>query len=155
MNILIGVVTVVLYAVAWPTLHLTHQVSYPMQPIIAALAAWPFILVRANPALGWAVSAVSALVIPWVFDLVPDSGYVYPWQVVHIIVIMTLLLAVSLVAGRPPSWWRGSPRCCCSSRRSGRRRHRLGGRVSALVVFGLLVRWLVLSADSSPRKGGR
>ncbi len=48
-NILIGVVTVVLYAVAWPTLHLTHQVSYPMQPIIAALAAWPFILVRPIP----------------------------------------------------------------------------------------------------------
>ncbi|MFM1721804.1 histidine kinase [Rhodococcus sp. PAM 2766] len=145
-NILIGLVTVILYAVAWPTLHLTHQVSYPMQPIIAALAAWPFILVRANPALGWAVSAVSALVIPWVFDLVPDSGYVYPWQVVHIIVIMTLLLAVSLVAGPPTvvvAWI--STALLFFANAPGDDGIGWAVGLSALVVFGLLVRWLVLS----------
>lgn len=145
-NILIGLVTVILYAVAWPTLHLTHQVSYPMQPIIAALAAWPFILVRANPALGWAVSAVSALVIPWVFDLVPDSGYVYPWQVVHIIVIMTLLLAVSLVAAPPTvvvAWI--STVLLFFANAPGDDGIGWAVGLSALVVFGLLIRWLVLS----------
>lgn len=145
-NILIGLVTVILYAVAWPTLHLTHQVSYPIQPIIAALAAWPFILVRANPALGWAISAVSALVIPWVFDLVPDSGYVYPWQVVHIIVIMTLLLAVSLVAGPPTvvvAW--ASTVLLFLADAPGDDGVGWSVGLSAMVVFGLLIRWLVLS----------
>jgi len=145
-NILIGLVTVTLYAVAWPTLHLTHQVSYPMQPIIAALAAWPFILIRANPALGWAVSAVSALVIPWVFDLVPDSGYTYPWQVVHIIVIMSLLLAVSLTAGPPTvvvAWISTVLLFLADTPGQDGRGWAVG--LTAMVVFGLLIRWLVLS----------
>ena len=145
-NILVGLVTVILYAVAWPTLHLTHQVSYPMQPIIAALAAWPFLLVRANPVLGWAVSAVSALVIPWVFGLVPDSGYVYPWQVVHIIVLMALLLTVSLVAGPPTvvvAWI--STVLLFLADAPGDDGFGWAVGLSAMVVFGLLVRWLVLS----------
>lgn len=145
-NILIGLVTVILYAVAWPTLHLTHQVSYPMQPIIAALAAWPFVLVRANPVLGWAVSAVSALVIPWVFGLVPDSGYVYPWQVVHIIVLMALLLAVSLVAGPPTvvvAWISTVLLFLADAPGDDGIGWAVG--LSAMVVFGLLIRWLVLS----------
>ncbi|CAM3115823.1 histidine kinase [Prescottella defluvii] len=145
-NVVIGLVTVILFAVAWPTLHLTHQVPPPVQPIIAALAAWPFLFVRSNPALGWAVSAVSALVIPWVFDLVPDSGYVYPWQVVHIIVIMTLLLAVSLVAALPTvavAWI--STVLLFFANTPGDDGIGWAVGLSALVVFGLLIRWLVLS----------
>lgn len=145
-NVLIGLVTVILYAVAWPTLHLTHQVSPPLQPIIAALAAWPFLLIRANPALGWAVSAVSALVIPWVFDLVPDSGYTYPWQVVHIIVIMTLLLSVSVSAGPRTVMvaWLSTVLLFLADTPGD---DGVGWAVglSAMVVFGLLIRWLVLS----------
>ncbi|PTR31824.1 signal transduction histidine kinase [Rhodococcus sp. OK519] len=146
LNVLIGLVTVILYAVAWPTLHLTHQVSPPLQPIIAALAAWPFIFVRANPALGWAISAVSALVIPWVFDLVPDSGYTYPWQVVHIIVIMTLLFAVSLVAATPTvvvAWISTVLLFLADTPGDDGMGWAVG--LSALVAFGLLIRWLVLS----------
>ncbi|QCQ93907.1 sensor histidine kinase [Rhodococcus sp. SGAir0479] len=145
-DVLIGVVTVTLYAVAWPTLHLTHQVSYPVQPVVAALAAWPFVLVRANAALGWAISAVSALVIPWAFDLVPDSGYTYPWQVVHIIVIMTLLLSVSLTAGPPTvavAWVSTVLLFLADTPGDDGVGWAVG--LSALVVFGLLVRWLVLS----------
>lgn len=56
-------VGLILYAVAWPTLHLTHAVPPAAQPFIAALAAFPVLLVRINPALGWAISAGSALVI--------------------------------------------------------------------------------------------
>lgn len=146
LNVLIGLVTVTLYAVAWPTLHLTHQVSYPVQPIIAALAAWPFLLVRANPALGWAVSAMSALVIPWVFDLVPDSGYTYPWQVVHIIVIMALLLSVSLTAApRTVAVAWVSTVLLFLADTPGDDGVGWGVGLSASVVFGLLVRWLVLS----------
>ncbi|OYD69345.1 signal transduction histidine kinase [Rhodococcus sp. OK302] len=95
-NVGIIVVTLILFTIAWPTLHLTHVVAPPIQPFIAALAAFPFVLIRLNPALGWAISAVSALVIPHVFDL--QVGYEYPWQVVHILVILALLTAVSLTA---------------------------------------------------------
>ncbi|WP_137724420.1 sensor histidine kinase [Prescottella subtropica] len=145
-NIVIVLVTVILYAVAWPTLHVTHQVPAPVQPIIAALAAWPFVLVRANPALGWSISAVSALVIPWFFDLVPDSGYTYPWQVVHIIVIMTLLLSVGLTAGPPTvlvAWVSTSLLFLADAPGQDGRGWALG--LTALVVFALLIRWLVLS----------
>ncbi|MFM1728261.1 histidine kinase [Prescottella soli] len=143
---LIVLVTAILYAVAWPTLHLTHEVLPPVQPIVAALAAWPFLLIRANPALGWAVSAVSALVIPWVFDLVPDSGYTYPWQVVHIIVIMALLLAVSVTAGPPTvvvAWVSTVLLFLADTPGDDGVGWAVG--LSALVAFGLLIRWLVLS----------
>ena len=73
LNVAIVVVTAILFAVAWPTLQLTHQVSPPIQPFVAALATFPFLLIRSNPALAWAVSAVSALVIPRVFAL--QDGY--------------------------------------------------------------------------------
>ncbi|WP_235871028.1 sensor histidine kinase [Rhodococcus spongiicola] len=144
--VLVGLVTAILYAVAWPTLHLTHQVPNPVQPIVAALAAWPFVLIRANPALGWAISAVSALVIPFVFDLVPASEYTYPWQVVHIIVIMALLLSVSLTAGPPTvvvAWISTVLLFLAETPREDGRGWAVG--LTAMVVFGLLVRWLVLS----------
>ena len=145
-NVSIGLVTVILYAVAWPTLHLTHEVPPPVQPIVAALAAWPFILIRANPALGWAISAVSALVIPWAFDLVPGSGYTYPWQVVHIIVIMVLLFAVSLVAGPPTvvvAWISTVMLFLADTPGDDGWGWAVG--LTAMVAFGLLIRWLVLS----------
>src|SRR3546814_7839423 len=95
-NSVIVEITLILYSIAWPTLQLTHHVSPPIMPFVAALAAFPFVLIRINAPLGWAVSAVSALIIPLVFDNTP--GYDYPWQVVHIIVLMSLLAAVSLRA---------------------------------------------------------
>ncbi|WP_415975133.1 sensor histidine kinase [Rhodococcus sp. 077-4] len=133
-----------LYSIAWPTLPVTHQVSGPLLPIVGALAAFPFALIRVNPALGWAVSALSALVIPVAFDRVP--GYEYPWQVVHILVLLALLFTVALRS--PPSlllvawlssvlvffaWMPGSDGIGWS----------VG--LTAVVVFGLLIRWLVLS----------
>ena len=71
-----------------------------------ALAALPLLLIRSNPALGWAISAISALVIPLVFDR--TDGYDFPWQVVHIMVIMALLAAVSMRCRVPSSVSRGS-----------------------------------------------
>lgn len=49
LNVAIVVVTAILFAVAWPTLQLTHQVSPPIQPFVAALATFPFLLIRSNP----------------------------------------------------------------------------------------------------------
>lgn len=143
-NILIVAVTAILYAIAWPTLHLTHQVAYPLQPIVAGLAAFPFVLIRLNPALGWAVSAVSALVIPRVFDL--QTGYDYPWQVVHILVILALLTAVSMRAALPVvgvAWIATVLLFLADTPGTNGRGWAVG--LTAIVAFGLLIRWLVLS----------
>ncbi|WP_442970069.1 sensor histidine kinase [Rhodococcus sp. AW25M09] len=143
-DVLIVVITAVLYSIAWPTLPVTHHVSGPLLPIVSALAAFPFALIRLNPALGWAVSALSALVIPVAFDRV--SGYDYPWQVVHILVLLALLFAVALRS--PPSVlllaWVASMLVFFAYMPGS---DGVGWSVglTAVVVFGLLIRWLVLS----------
>lgn len=86
--------TVVLFAVAWPTLHLTHQVPAPLAPLIAALAALPVLLMRRNALLGWAVSAGSALFIALAVPNV--AGEEMPVQVVHIVALYFLVFAVAL-----------------------------------------------------------
>ncbi|MDI6628240.1 MAG: sensor histidine kinase [Rhodococcus sp. (in: high G+C Gram-positive bacteria)] len=133
-----------LYSIAWPTLPVTHEVSGPLLPIVGALAAFPFALIRVNPALGWAVSALFALVIPVAFDRVP--GYDYPWQVVHILVLLALLFAVAL---RSPmsvllvAWLASMLVFFAYMPGSDGVGWSVG--LTAVVVFGLLIRWLVLS----------
>lgn len=104
------VVTGILYAVAWPTLHLTHEVPAPLQPLIAAAAAFPFLVVRINPAAGWCVSAAAAVVIPLAFDPTPTAPGGPPWQVVHIIVLLALFIAVCLTErqARVAGVWAGT-----------------------------------------------
>lgn len=141
---LIVIATVALYSVAWPTLHVTHQVPAAVQPIIAALAAGPFLLIRANPALGWAISALSALVFPVAFASQPGNDL--PWQVVHIIVILPLLFAVSLRAAIPIVGvaWVSTVLLFFTQMGADAR---IGWLVAltAYVIVGLLIRWLVLS----------
>src|SRR5690606_30762429 len=69
----------VLFPVAWPTLHLTHEVPAAVQPFLAALAAFPVLLVRLNPPLGWAISAGSALLIALAIPHTPGNDI--PFQV--------------------------------------------------------------------------
>ncbi|WP_233267106.1 sensor histidine kinase [Tomitella fengzijianii] len=97
---LIVLVTGILYAIAWPTLQLTHQVPAPLQPLIAGLAAFPFVLVRANPVLGWSISIAAAIVIPVAFNAAPGAPGGPPWQVVHILVLLALYIAVCLTEVR-------------------------------------------------------
>nr|WP_308197015.1 histidine kinase [Rhodococcus sp. CH91] len=144
-------VTLMLYAVAWPTLRLTHDISPPVLPLISGAAVLPFALVFIRPALGWAISAATALFVALAYD--PVEGYGYPWQVVHILVMLTLLFAVAVheeirivlvvwvattllfaafVPGRDGWGW--------------------GIGIGALVVFGLLVRWLLLSRRQLARE---
>src|SRR5688500_16251888 len=82
-----------MYVVAWPTLFLTHQVPAALAPIVAALAALPLLLLLFNSLLGWSISAGAALAIPLFFDRLP--GWSYPWQVVHLIVLLVLIVGVA------------------------------------------------------------
>jgi signal transduction histidine kinase len=85
---------VTLFAVAWPTLHLTHDVPAPLAPLIAAFAALPVLLMSRNALLGWAVSAGSALFIALAVPNLP--GEEIPVQVVHIVALYFLVFAVAL-----------------------------------------------------------
>ncbi|WP_242676843.1 histidine kinase [Rhodococcus sp. ABRD24] len=144
-------VTAVLYAIAWPTLHVTHLVPAGVQPLIAGLAALPMVLIRANPALGWAISASGALVIPVVYERVGD--YDFPWQVVHVMVLMALLFAVSLrspVAVVAVAWAATAMLFLADAPGQDGRGWAVG--LTVLVLFGLLIRWLVLSRRQLARQ---
>ncbi|MFI6429084.1 sensor histidine kinase [Rhodococcus oryzae] len=150
-DIFIVFVTGVLFAIAWPTLQVTHHVPAGVQPVIAGLAALPLLLVRSNPALGWAISAAGALVIPLVFERTDD--YDFPWQVVHVMVIMALLLAVSMrspLAVVGVSWMATVLLFLANAPGQDGRGWAVG--LTALVLFGLLVRWLVLSRRQLARQ---
>lgn len=90
---LLTAITAIMYVVAWPTLFLTHQVPAALAPIVAALAALPLLLLLFNSLLGWSISAGAALAIPLFFDRLPGWGY--PWQVVHLIVLLALIVGVA------------------------------------------------------------
>lgn len=149
--ILVVVATLILYAVAWPTLPLTHEVSPPQMPLVSGLAVFPFLLVLTRPALGWAISAVAAIVIPLGFERLP--GYDYPWQVVHILVILTLVLATAIreeirVVG--VVWI--STVLLFSAFTPGDDGWGWAIGLTALVTFGLLVRWLLISRRQLARE---
>src|SRR5699024_8582667 len=91
-------ITAILFTVAWPTLHVTHQVPAPVQLMIAAAAALPLLLVLRHPVLGLAVSLGSAVVIGVAFEAAPSAPGGPPWQVVHIIVLLALFMAAALTA---------------------------------------------------------
>ncbi|MFI6867299.1 sensor histidine kinase [Nocardia sp. NPDC050406] len=149
-DVLTGVVTVLGLAVAWPTLHLTHQVPIAAQPFIAGLAAFPLLLVRVNPALGWAVSAGSALLIALAIPNQPDNTI--PFQVVHILVLFALTFAVAVRAGAQivlVAWLSTSLLMATTMAQAGDSFADAGLgwpiAITGLVIFGLLVRWLTQS----------
>ncbi|MBH0781382.1 sensor histidine kinase [Nocardia bovistercoris] len=140
------VVAFILYSISWPTLHVTHAVPVALQPFIAALAAFPVVLVRVNPALGWAISAGSALLIALAIPHQPHSAI--PFQVVHILSLIVLLFAVALRAAPQivvVAWVATSLLLATA----------MGDGVStawgwpigmaAVVLVALLIRWLVSS----------
>ncbi|MGY4103336.1 sensor histidine kinase [Nocardia sp. R16R-3T] len=140
---------VIFYAVAWPTLHLTHDVPVAVQPFIAALAAFPILLIRLNPALGWAISAGSALLIALAIPNQPNNEI--PIQVVHILCLFALLFAVALRAAVPivaVAWGATSLLLATTMTSDGG----ISGAAwawpiafAAVVLFAMLLRWLVQS----------
>lgn len=142
-------IAVIFYAVAWPTLHITHDVPVAVQPFIAALAAFPILLMRLNPALGWAISAGSALLIALAIPHQPGNDL--PIQVVHILCLFALLFAVALRAAVPiiaVAWGATSLLLATTMTSDGD----ISGSAwawpiafAAVVLFAMLVRWLVQS----------
>ncbi|MFI6168039.1 sensor histidine kinase [Nocardia sp. NPDC051052] len=142
------IVALIFFAVAWPTLHLTHAVPVAVQPFIAALAAFPVLLVRVNPALGWAISAGSGLLISLAIPHQPNNDM--PIQVVHVLTLFVLLLAVA-VRGTVPIIgvaWAATSLLLGTTMASEAGGNSVWGwpiALGAVVLFGLLVRWLVQS----------
>ncbi|MDV3127141.1 histidine kinase [Mycobacterium sp. 21AC1] len=141
---LVMVVSGILYAVAWPTLFLTHQVPAPLAPIVAALAAFPLLLLLVNPLLGWSISAASAVAIPLIFDRLPTWSY--PWQVVHLIELLVLTVAVAWTRSLPTVlkvWLASTVLFLIAMPADADAGWAFG--ITAIMFAVLLVRWLVLS----------
>ncbi|MEV6097897.1 histidine kinase [Nocardia sp. NPDC051981] len=144
---------IVFIAVAWPTLHLTHKVPAAAAPFIAGFAAFPILLLRVNPPLGWAVSAGSALMIALAVPHQPGNSI--PFQVVHILVLFALVFAVAV---RAPIrivavvWVATSLLFATAMAQTGDSFAESGFgwplAITGLVVFGLLIRWVVLSRQA-------
>ncbi|MFC3439086.1 sensor histidine kinase [Nocardia seriolae] len=144
---------IVFIAVAWPTLHVTHRVPAAAAPFIAGFAAFPILLLRVNPLLGWAVSAGSALLIGLAVPNQP--GNTIPFQVVHILALFALVFAVAV---RAPIrmvavvWVATSLLFATTMAQTGDSFAESGFgwplAITGLVVFGLLIRWVAVSRQA-------
>ncbi|WP_280245700.1 sensor histidine kinase [Nocardia abscessus] len=150
-------VALIWYTVAWPTLHLTHAVPAAAQPFIAALAAFPVLLVRINPALGWSISAGSALVIALAIPHQPNNEL--PFQVVHVLCLLVTLFAVALRApGQIVAVAWAATALLFATTMPGEGDAFASAAwgwpiaLAALVLFGLLIRWLALSRRQLERQ---
>ena len=61
-------------------------------PFVAAAAALPFGLILTRPAVGWLISAASAVVVSLSFPVI--DGDPWPWPIVHGLVLLALLFAM-------------------------------------------------------------
>ncbi|HEY5858292.1 MAG TPA: histidine kinase, partial [Aldersonia sp.] len=151
LDILICLATLVLFIVGWSTLHVTHTLAAPLQPVMAAAAVGPLVLLRANPALGWAISASAALVMGTLVGNQPGNDI--PWQVVNIIALIVLVFGVALRMALPVIGvvWASTVLLFVAYMPSGAR---LVWPVvfAAVVAFALLIRWLALSRRQLARQ---
>ena len=100
MNLFFLLFAIVLFAVAWPTSSLTHDIPAYAMPATAAAIAWPVALGWSAPVVGWVVSLIAAMVIGAV---VPTAhGWQWSIQVTHIIALLVLSF---MAAVRSPLRW--------------------------------------------------
>lgn len=94
-----GVLAITLFAVAWPTFHLTHDLHPALVPLLAATGTWPVLTAFRWPLISWAVVAASCLIsVP----LHADPDFTLGWPVAfHLTLVVTL--AVVIVYGRAGS----------------------------------------------------
>ncbi len=96
-DLVLWLVTAVLFIIGWPTVQLSHEVQGSLMPVVAAVGVAPLLLARLHPLLGWGLWAVGGVVVPLLFDRTP--GYDFPWQVTAFLVLLALLFAVALRDG--------------------------------------------------------
>lgn len=134
-------VSLFLFAMACATVDATYAVPSGARPVIAAVTALPMVAIRPNPLLGWAISACGALVLPLVCPLVDGT---FPWQMVHVAVLTTLLVAVvvrcSLAAAAVAGLSTGLALLAAAPGQTGAG-FAIG--MTAMALIGLLVRELV------------
>ncbi len=135
--------TAVMFAIGWPTMHFSNEVTPSLQPLMAVLEVAPILLLARSPFLGWALSTAGALV--WWLLTPSVAGAPMPWPVVHFLILLATIVVAAMFAqlrevaivvvvsaalfavAMPPelkAWAFGQ---------------------ALFVVFGLLVRWLVIS----------
>lgn len=93
-DVALGLLTAVMFAIAWPTIPLTHSVSATLWPVLALAQVLPLVLLRRAPFSGWLV-AVGASLVWWqavpALDVAP-----MPWPVVQFLVLLATIVAVGM-----------------------------------------------------------
>lgn len=92
------VLALILYAVAWPTFHLTHSLHAAIVPVIAATATWPVGAVLRRPFDAWLIVAASCLISVPFHD---NPGYALGWPVPFHLALAVTLAATVLQANAP------------------------------------------------------
>lgn len=87
-NLFFLFVSLVMFAIAWPTLPMTHDLPAYTLPVVAGFAVLPLALGWVAPLVGWAISAVTAQVIGVIVPTV--NGWPWTIQVTHLIVLLVL-----------------------------------------------------------------
>ncbi len=143
LELLLACFAVVMFAIGWPTMHLSHQVPVSLQPIMTVVEVAPILLLARSPFVAWCLSLAGALVWWIVFPALP--GAPMPWPVVHFLVLLATIIVASMfaslrqigvvVVATAVVFLLAMP--------DGLRPWSFGQAL--FVAFGLLVRWLVIS----------
>lgn len=143
-DVVLWVVTAVLFSIAWPTTTLVHEVQASLMPVVAAVGVAPLLLLRAYPFLGWALWTAGGLLVPLLFDRQPGSDF--PWQVTAFLVLIALLFTVALRerARLVAITWAVTAALFLGFMPSDIGAGWVFG-LTVVIGVGLLVRWLVLS----------
>lgn len=138
MNVFFLVFALTLFAVAWPTASLTHDVPAYAMPVTAAAIAWPVALAWSAPVVGWAVSLLAAMIIGSVVATV--GGWPWSIQVTHIIAMLVLSFMAALRC--PLRWlpviWLASTLVLVNAAPDDQRPGWIFGLTSGAVVIALL-----------------
>ncbi|GAB3594387.1 histidine kinase [Angustibacter peucedani] len=154
LGVLVWVVAIGLSAIGFGTsaeVYDVDRLGWGLMPFVGLLVGMPFALVLARPAVGWLVSAVSALLLSLALPLTDTDPWM--WLTLHSLVIFALLFAV---AAREPlrrvvGAWAGTVLLFAYGTREDLRTGWMVG-VSIIVVIGLLVGRLAVTNRALSRQ---
>lgn len=141
---LLVVLAGIMLSITWPNIGLTHDVPASLQPVLATMTVIPVLMLRRWPLLGWALSVGGAVLWWATIDAVFTAPM--PWPVTHFLILLATVFASALWAEL-----RYVPLVVVVTGLlfgfALSEELKVGWIVgqALIVVFGLLIRWLVLS----------
>lgn len=142
--------TVIAFTIAWPTITATHSVNSSLLPVLAAMEVVPLLVMRRAPFAAWGMSAVGAVVWWQLIAQLPTAPM--PWPVMHFLVLLTTVLVAAMLAELIEVMVVviASVLLCLLAMPNDQKAWAVG--IALFAIFGLLMRWLVLSRRELARQ---